>query len=134
MFNECLGIRWQCFITRCNTSKFVKYTPLRVKFSTLFSVFHAWYITSSDNVSYVEILQTDLCTFPKRIIGENLIKDQSIIFPSEDHFSNSYNLLSWRCKRLFRERLSEKVHATIPKGIVGGFEFAVLQRNLKEWH
>ena len=33
---------------------------------------------------------------------------------------------------LFRERLSEKVHATIPKGIVGGFEFSVLQRNLKE--
>ena len=23
------------------------------------------------------------------------------------------------------------MHATIPKGIVGGFEFAVLQRNLK---
>ena len=36
--------------------------------------------------------------------------------------------------QLFRERLSEKVHATIPKDIVGGFEFAVLQRNLKEWH
>ena len=36
--------------------------------------------------------------------------------------------------QLFRERLSEKVHATIPKGIVGGFEFTVLQRNLKEWH
>ena len=34
---------------------------------------------------------------------------------------------------LFRERLSKKGHATIPKGIVGGFEFAVLQRNLKEW-
>ena len=33
---------------------------------------------------------------------------------------------------LFRERLSEKVHATIPKGIVVGFEFTVLQRNLKE--
>ena len=30
--------------------------------------------------------------------------------------------------------MSEKVHATIPKGIVGGFEFFVLQRNLKEWH
>ena len=27
-----------------------------------------------------------------------------------------------------------KVHATIPKGIVGGFEFTVLQRNLKKWH
>ena len=36
--------------------------------------------------------------------------------------------------QLFRERLSEKVHATIPKGIVDGFEFTVLQRNLKEWH
>ena len=36
--------------------------------------------------------------------------------------------------QLFRESLSEKVHATIPKSIVGGFEFAFLQRNLKEWH
>ena len=34
--------------------------------------------------------------------------------------------------QLFWERLSEKVHATIPKGIVGGFEFTVRQRNLKE--
>ena len=34
--------------------------------------------------------------------------------------------------QLFRERLSEKVHVTIPKGIVGGFGFTVLQRNLKE--
>ena len=29
---------------------------------------------------------------------------------------------------------SEKVHATIPKGIVGCFKFTVLQKNLKEWH
>ena len=36
------------------------------------------------------------------------------------------------CIQLFREWLSEKVHATIPKGIVGGFEFSVFQRNLKE--
>ena len=35
--------------------------------------------------------------------------------------------------QLFPERLSEKVHATILKVIVGGFEFTVLQRNLKEW-
>ena len=27
-------------------------------------------------------------------------------------------------------RLSKEVHATIPKGVVGGFEFTVLQRNL----
>ena len=33
--------------------------------------------------------------------------------------------------QLFREGLSEKVHAKIPKGIVGGFEFAVLQRNFE---
>ena len=37
------------------------------------------------------------------------------------------------CIQLFRERLSEKMHATIPKGIAGDF-FTVLQRNLKEWH
>ena len=35
--------------------------------------------------------------------------------------------------QLFRERLSDKVHETTPKGIVGGFEFTVFQRNLKEW-
>ena len=31
--------------------------------------------------------------------------------------------------QLFRERLSEKVHATMLKGIVGGVEFTVLHRN-----
>ena len=36
------------------------------------------------------------------------------------------------CLQLFRERLSGKVHATILKGIVGGFEFSFFQRNLKE--
>ena len=34
--------------------------------------------------------------------------------------------------QLFRERLSDKVHTTTPKGIVGGFEFTVFQRNLEE--
>ena len=34
------------------------------------------------------------------------------------------------CLQLFRERLSGKVHATIPKGCVGGFEFTVFQTNL----
>ena len=36
--------------------------------------------------------------------------------------------------QLFRERLSRKVHSTIPKGIVDGFEFTVLQRNFRECH
>ena len=30
--------------------------------------------------------------------------------------------------------MSQKVQETIPKGIVGGFELTVLQRNLREWH
>ena len=34
--------------------------------------------------------------------------------------------------QLFRERLSEKAHATMLNGIVGSTEFTVLQRNLKE--
>ena len=34
--------------------------------------------------------------------------------------------------QLFRERLSTKVHATIPQSNVGGFEFTVPQRNFKE--
>ena len=38
------------------------------------------------------------------------------------------------CIQLFRERLSDKVHATTPKCIAGGLEFTVFQRNLKQWH
>ena len=34
---------------------------------------------------------------------------------------------------IVRKRLSEKVHATIPKGIVGGFQFSVFKTNFKEW-
>ena len=42
-------------------------------------------------------------------------------------------LFHWVCINLISyTRLSEKVQATIPKGIVGGFKFTVLQRNLKE--
>ena len=33
--------------------------------------------------------------------------------------------------QLFRERLSEEVHGTIPKGIVGGFEFTVLSKKFE---
>ena len=42
------------------------------------------------------------------------------------HYMYSVNI------QLFRERLSEKVPATILKGIVSGFEFTVLQKNLKK--
>ena len=40
-------------------------------------------------------------------------------------------MFSLDCIQLFRERLSEKVHATIPKGIVGGFEFTVLSKKFE---
>ena len=33
--------------------------------------------------------------------------------------------------QLFQERLSEKLRATIAKGIVGVFEFTVFQKNFK---
>ena len=36
--------------------------------------------------------------------------------------------------QLFREGLSVKVHATIWKGIVDGFDFTFVQRNLKQGH
>ena len=36
--------------------------------------------------------------------------------------------------QLFRERLSEKVHATNPKGIVGGFELTVVQKKGTRGH
>ena len=36
--------------------------------------------------------------------------------------------MGFRYIQLFRERLSDKVHATILKGIVGGFKFTVIQR------
>ena len=39
-----------------------------------------------------------------------------------------------KCIQLFWERLSEKGHMTIPKGIEGSLECTVLQRNLKESH
>ena len=44
----------------------------------------------------VQILQSDLHTFPIRISWENLMKDQGI-FLFSDHFINSHNLSSWKC-------------------------------------
>ena len=48
-------------------------------------------------------------------------------------FSTFWGVAAWKyiCSQLFRERLSEKVHATILKGIVGVSEFTFL---LKEFH
>ena len=42
-----------------------------------------------------------------------------------------YTALFSKNIQLFRKRLSEKVHATILKGTVGGFEITVLHRNFE---
>ena len=53
-------------------------------------------IPLSPNI-HIQILQTDLHTFPLRISWENLMADQSIfIFLFSDHFINSHNLISWQ--------------------------------------
>ena len=53
------------------------------------------------------------------------------LFLTVNHFKQCmYAVVEYM--QLFRERLSEKVHTMIPKGMVGGFEFTALQRNLKE--
>ena len=51
----------QCFIIRWNTSKFVKNTPLRVVFSTLFSVFHLRWNTASHAWCITYILPASCC-------------------------------------------------------------------------
>ena len=42
-------------------------------------------------------------------------------------FSTFWGVAAWKyiCSQLFRERLSEKVHATILKGIVGVSDFSL---------
>ena len=63
-------------------------------------------------------------------------KAQRSFFPLQSFSRKTSRKIGSKSARiqLFREKLSEKVHATMPKGIVGGFEFTVLQRNLQEWH
>ena len=61
-----------------------------------------------------------------------LIRDRVLFTHKIDYYLSC----TWSCRKsrshwlyvqLFRERLSEKAHATIPKGIVGGFGLTVLQ-------
>lgn len=54
---------------------------------------------------WIEILQTDLHTFPKKISLENLIKDLINYIPSGDHFKNSHNLFSWCSMSIVKRKL-----------------------------
>ena len=54
-----------------------------------------------------------------------------------NHAGNSPFILGQPRTKLYTaisRKVVAKVHATIPKGNVGDFEFTVLQRNLKEWY
>ena len=52
---------------------------------------------------HIQILQTDLHTFPWRISWENLVKDQ--IFFSLCSFINSHRLCSWQSMDIIRRKL-----------------------------
>ena len=62
---------------------------------------HAVCYPLSPNIQ-IQILQTDLYTFPLRISWENLIKNQGIF---SDRFSNSHNLIPWQCMDIVRRQL-----------------------------
>jgi len=68
-----------------------------------------WILTNivnslSPNTIHLQILQTDLHTFPLRISWENLIKDHGIFLPA-DHFINSHHFISWQCMAIIRRKL-----------------------------
>ena len=78
-----------------------------------------------------------VCFSGKRRSLLHLNTAQRSFFPLQSFSRKTSRKIGSKSARiqLFREKLSEKVHATMPKGIVGGLhEFTVLQRNLQEWH
>ena len=54
---------------------------------------------------HIQILQTDLYTFPSRRSWENLKKIILKHFLLGDHFINSHNLISWQCTDIIRRKL-----------------------------
>ena len=58
---------------------------------------------------------------------------QNVGATNKEHYGMLWYFLEWSVVYSYFEKCCRKnVHATIPKGIVGGFEFTVFQRNLKE--
>ena len=73
---------------------------------------------------YIDLLQVDLLASGASPFGrEAADRDDEGLFCK----SKLYTAVS----RKFN--LSEKVHATIPKGIVGGFHLPVFKTKFKEW-
>ena len=91
---------------------------------------------------YANVLKNCIrrCKKLKRILWSSL--DEALRFPRHSYHSQSLiktvhsPLFSKSLSRsilytAISKRLSEKVHATIPKGIVDGFEITVLHRNFE---
>ena len=89
----------QCFITRWNTSKFVKNTPLRVVFSTLFSVFHLvmkhciscliYYINWRIQLSFTLKMTSAQVVETSITVNSNPIQDYT---HPDDHISPPYEM------------------------------------------
>ena len=79
--------------------------------------------------------------FKEKLQASEVFKDKKSSYPLTwvariliNAYFEHWKSLSLMLNTAISREVVGKVHATIPKGIVGGFEFTVLQRNLKEWH
>ena len=63
-----------------------------------------WMVSPLSPNIHIQILQTDLHTFPLRISWEKFDK-RSWNFLYDDHFINSHNFISWQCMDIVRRKL-----------------------------
>ena len=85
--------------------------------------FNVWQFRHKPSCQQREVTQDPVCVG----VTKELLNYCCVVTPKINREGRS-TIIIW-----LRERLSEKVHATIPNGVVGGFEFTILQRNLREW-
>ena len=91
-------------------------------------------ICTGQTLNRKDLFLFQFCRYKPNVFLAHTINYQSS-FPPEHKECRLQTLLTRECGRalsgliqLFWERLSFEVHATTPKGIVGGFEFTVFQR------
>ena len=79
------------------------------------------------------LLLNYVCKYKMTLIRCVSVKDVNEAKSFEQNFfqnkSNPLEIRGIASIQLFRERLSDKVHTTTSKGIVGSFESTVFQRN-----
>ena len=107
--------------------------PYHVSFTPNTWYLHAWKISVTIvtiNLAFVLCCEDYKNMFQRNCLFAALTRE--IFSTLEEKFRVSARPCNILCIQLFWERLSEKVHATILKGIVGDFKCTVFQRNLKE--